>query len=193
MLAAFTGLAVRLAAVFQITQQIGHHALTGPETLRAKRLDDLPQAAAHPAQRRTGIAADGVLDQRLKRCWQARLMRHRTLAAATAAAQPGSPARMPRTKLFDAAVDGAAGNTGRRRCRTDTAITMCQRLVGRQQPTATLVEEAGRLPIAEPYVSNIDHTLRVTLSRRVASRISAILFLRSRQPLDSFISRRILS
>ena len=82
-LATFPGLAVALAAVVQLAQQIGHHPLAGLEALLGQRLDQIAQAAADPAKWRTGIAANGVLDQGFEGCRQAWLVFDRTLASAT--------------------------------------------------------------------------------------------------------------
>jgi hypothetical protein len=67
--AAFAGLLVGLATILQIPQQVRHNALTGLEPLRRQRLDEVAQATADPTQRRSRVAADGVLDQRLQGCW----------------------------------------------------------------------------------------------------------------------------
>jgi hypothetical protein len=54
-----------------------------PESLARRAPSQISQAAADPARRRRWIAADRVLDQRLKRCRQVWLVSPRTLAPAT--------------------------------------------------------------------------------------------------------------
>ena len=81
-------LAVRLAAVFYVPQQVRHHPLAHLEPLLRQCFDQMALAAADPAQRRARIAADGVLDQRLECCRQARLMRHGGLASGPWPAHP---------------------------------------------------------------------------------------------------------
>src|SRR4051794_40639105 len=49
----------------------------------AQHPGDLTLAAAHPAQRRLRVTADGILDQRLQSGRQLRLQGDRTLAPAT--------------------------------------------------------------------------------------------------------------
>ena len=89
-------LAVGLAAVFHVPQQVRHHPLARPEPLLRQRFDQMALAAADPAQRRARIAADGVLDQRLECCRQARLMRHGGLATGS---RPAHPLARPRCGL----------------------------------------------------------------------------------------------
>src|SRR6185369_14444711 len=108
-IATLSRLAVGLATVVQLAQQICHHPLAGPEPLGSQCLDDVALAAAHPTQRRTGIAADRIVDQRLQRRWQPGLMRHRTLATAAGSADPPAKVIAPRPKLSDAVIDRATG------------------------------------------------------------------------------------
>ena len=81
-------LAVGLATVVHLAQQVCHHPLARLEPLLRQRFDQMPLAAADPAQRRARIAADGVLDQRLECRRQARLMRHGGFAPRSRPAHP---------------------------------------------------------------------------------------------------------
>jgi hypothetical protein len=74
MIGALARLAVRLTAIIQLAQQVGDHPLADLITIRPQRTHDVAQTAADPAQRRHRIAADRVLDQRLQRRGQVRLM-----------------------------------------------------------------------------------------------------------------------
>jgi hypothetical protein len=89
-IAALAGLAVALAAVLQVSQQVRHNTLARREPLRSQRLHQVTQAAADPTQRRSRIPTDGVLDQSLQGRWQTRLMRHCTLAPAAATTHSGA-------------------------------------------------------------------------------------------------------
>ncbi len=162
MVRAFARLAVRLTAVFHLAQQVRHHALAGLEPPRCQCLDQVAQAPADPTQRRTGIATDGVLDQRLQRCRQARLMRHRALASAARTAHPLADVVVPGSKLRDAAIDRAAGQTRCRRRRRHPAIALRHRLVRRKQPPSPFVEKSLRLLPARADIINIDHPGRLT-------------------------------
>lgn len=95
-----------------------------------RMLSDPAQTAADPAQRRTWVAPDGVLDQGFKRSRKARLMRHRTLAPSAAATNPGSDLGASDPPFPNATVDGAAGQTGCNRLRADAAVAACQCLIG---------------------------------------------------------------
>src|SRR5215472_2654083 len=55
-------LAIGLAAVVQLPQQLADHALADLEALGGQRLDEVALAAADPAQWRSGIAANRPLD-----------------------------------------------------------------------------------------------------------------------------------
>ena len=165
--AALTRLAIGLATVMQLTQQIGDHALARLETLRRQRLYQVALAAADPSQRRAGIAANRILDQLLKRCRQPRLVRHRTLAAGTSPTHTAAQVVATRSKLPNATVDAAARQTGRRRGRRYAAITLRLRLVGGEQPAASLVEKRGRSMPAPTHVVHVDHSHRLTYPYRL--------------------------
>ena len=90
MVAALAGLAVALAAVLQISQQVRHNTLARREPLRRQRLHQVTQAAADQTQRRGRIPTDGVLDQSLQCQWQTWLMGHGTLAPAAATTHSGA-------------------------------------------------------------------------------------------------------
>src|SRR4029077_6851478 len=81
-------LAIGLATILHLPQQVCHYPLARLEPLLRQRFDQMPLTAADPQQWRARIAADGVLDQRLKCRWQARLMRHGGLAPGPRPAYP---------------------------------------------------------------------------------------------------------
>lgn len=68
-------------------------------------------------------------------------MRHSALTAATRTAHPACYAGASGAKFPDAAIDCAAGEAGRRRCRR-AAVAVRQGLVGDEQPPAAFVEES---------------------------------------------------
>ena len=72
-------------------------------------------------------------------------------------------------------------------------MAVSQRFVRPKQSPATLVEEPRRLPIAQAYVINVDHTRKLAYKLRVAPRSFPVLSLRSARHYDSFVSRRALS
>ena len=72
-------------------------------------------------------------------------------------------------------------------------MAVSQRFVRPKQSPATLVEEPRRLPIAQAYVINVDHTRKLAYKLRVAPRSFPVLSLRSACHYDSFLSRRALS
>src|SRR5215207_3118994 len=153
----FPGFAIGLAAVAQLTQQQAHQLLADPEAAAEEGSGDLALAAADPAQRRLGIAADRVLDQRFQRRRQVRLQHHRTLAPTTGAANPRADWIDAALQLHDRPPDRAARQPGRSRRRAYPAIAEGQSLIRREQTTTAFVEELGRLPIPRPEVINIDH------------------------------------
>lgn len=179
MLAPLARLTVGLTAVLQIPRQVRYHPLTGLEALRGQRLDQVTQAAADPAQRRLGIAADGIVDQRLQRCRQARLMRHCALAPAARTTHTASYLVATPAQVLDAAIDRAARKPGRLRRRRNPAIALRQSLIGSEKPTTPLVEKAFCLLVAQTDVVDVDHTICYAASRRVAPRKFSILLLRS--------------
>ena len=60
---------------------------------------------------------------------------------------------------------------------------MSQRFVRPKQSPATLVEEPRRLPIAQAYVINVDHTRKLAYKLRVAPSFP-VLSLRSARHYD---------
>ena len=175
----FARLAVGLAAIFQLTQQVRHHPLTGPEPLCGQRLDQVTQAPADPAQWRRGITADGVLNQRLQRRWQARLMLNGALAPTTRTAHPLADVIASGLQLADATIDRAARQPGRCCGRHHPAIALCHSFVGGKEPTAALVEKLLHLLPALAYLVDVDHALTLASWSRVAPSKFPILFLRS--------------
>src|SRR5471030_1428150 len=81
--APFARLAIALATVFQLAEQSANQPLADLEPLSDQSLDQMTLAAADPAQRRARVTADCILDQRLKRGRQIRLMHHSRLATTT--------------------------------------------------------------------------------------------------------------
>jgi hypothetical protein len=114
-------------------------------------------AAAHPTQRRAGIAADRIVDQRLQRRWQPGLMRHRALAPAAGSADPPAKVIAPRPKLSDAVIDRATGEPSCHRCRRNPAVALRHGFVRSEQATPALVEPFCRLPITASDVVDVDH------------------------------------
>jgi len=125
-------LAIGLTTVVQLPQQVGDDALAGLEALFSERLDEVTLAAADLTQRRTRIAADGVLDQRLKRRRQIRLVHHGALASTPSTADPAADLVAARSKLPNPAIDGAPRQAGRLRNCRDAAIAVRKGLIRRQ-------------------------------------------------------------
>ena len=95
------GLAVGLAAVAQLAQQPADQLLADCEALLGQRPAMLTLAAADPAQRRLRVAADGILDQRLRAPRQPRLRVDRALAPAARASDARADRIAPRLQLGD--------------------------------------------------------------------------------------------
>ena len=66
-IAPLAGLAIRLATVFQLAEQLAHQPLADLEASSGQRFDQMTLAAADPAQRRARVTADRILNQRLQR------------------------------------------------------------------------------------------------------------------------------
>jgi len=191
--AALARLLIGLATVFQLAQQVRDNALTGGEALRRQGLDQVPQAAADPAQGGARVATDRVLDQRHQRRRQAGLVRDGTLAATAAAAHPAADQVASRPQLLDAAIDRAARQAGRGGNDGDAAAAVRQHLVRREQSAPPLVEKGLRALEAVTDVGGVDHIPRLPPRRRVAPSRIGILFVRSSIYPDSLITRRFLS
>jgi hypothetical protein len=125
-------LAIGLATVVQLPQQLADHTLADFEALRSQCLHQVALAAADPAQWRGGIAANRVLDQPLQRGRQLGLLRHRALAPSTRPAQSRAQLVAGRPQFLHPAVDRAAGQTSCYRRSRDTAMALRQRFVGRE-------------------------------------------------------------
>ncbi len=63
----------------------------------------------------------------------------------------------PRLEFFDTARDGAAGDPRCQRGRRHPTMPLCDRLIGRKQPTAAFVEELDGLLVANSDVIDINH------------------------------------
>ena len=90
-------------------------------------------------------------------------MRHRILAPTTGSTHPVADQVLTRSEFPNTAVDRAARQTGRCRCRRHTAKAMRQRLIrGKQSPAAFVKKRCGPL-IATPDVFEIDHAEKASV------------------------------
>ena len=192
MVAPLAGLAIGLATVFQRPQQLSHQPLADVEPLGNQHLDQMSLAAADPAQRRTWITTDRILDQCLERRRQTWLMHNRRLAPAPRTAGRRTDHVATGAQLGDPSVDGTAGNpSGPCHC-AHTPIALGQCLVRCEQTPSPFAEEVLKQQIPGSDVLDVDHPLRVFPWRRVAPSKFAIFSLRFSGQLDSIISPRIL-
>src|SRR5271169_5711696 len=168
MVAPLPRLAVGLATVVQLPQQLADHALADLEAKRGQLLDEVTLTAADPAQRRAGIAANGVLDQFLQRRRQPGLPGHRALAASAGPAQPGAQFIATAPQFRNASLDRAARQPGCARGRGDAARALRQRFVGGEQSPGAFIEEDRCFPPTRADVGDVDHTATLADASRVA-------------------------
>src|SRR5271170_7342458 len=168
MVAPLPRLAVGLATVVQLPQQLADHALADLEAKRGQLLDEVTLTAADPAQRRAGIAANGVLDQFLQRHRQPGLPGHRALAASAGPAQPGAQFIATAPQFRNASLDRAARQPGCARGRGDAARALRQRFVGGEQSPGAFIEEGRCFPPTRADVGDVDHTATLADASRVA-------------------------
>src|SRR4029077_14442820 len=136
-----TRLAIALQAVAHAIEQGANQRATNPMALRPKLFCQPPDALARPAQRRLRIAATGWLDQSAEVAQQRRILRHRRLAATTAAPNPTPFLR--RRQLPQAATNRTRRKPCRGGSRCDPTVS-CRRCFGRRDNTPTALVEKRR-------------------------------------------------
>src|ERR1700723_2272931 len=167
-IASLARLAIRVATVFQLAEQSAHQPLADLEPLSDQRFDQMTLAPAAPAQRRARVTADRILDQRLKRGRQIRLMHHSRLAATTGLAGCRADCVTSGLQLGYSAVDCAASQPGcLSRC-AHAPIALSELLIRREQPSPAFAEELFQQLISQADVVNVDHTPRLAAGNRVA-------------------------
>ena len=143
MFAAFLGLAVEMAAIFQLFQEFGNGRGAHLVTHRPKRRRQLVVALGDPSQRPHRIAHRRGLEQSLQVLQKRRVPRRQPRAApALATHLPGQRAGVP--EVLQTASDRASGDLRRARGGRDPAVAGRLRLRRGAQPPASLVKRGTK-------------------------------------------------
>src|SRR5208337_2816366 len=143
MFAAFLGLAVEMAAIFQFLQQFGNGRGAHLVTHRPKRPRQLVVALGDPSQRPHRIAHRRGLEQSLQVLQKRRVPRRQPRAPpALATHLPGQRAGVP--QVLQTASNRASGDLRRTRGGRDPAVAGRLRLGGGTQPSASLVKRGTK-------------------------------------------------
>src|SRR5271157_5889615 len=143
MFAAFLGLAVEMAAIFQFLQEFGNGRGAHLVTHRPKRPRQLVVALGDPSQRPHRIAHRRGLEQSLQVLQKRRVPRRQPRAPpALATHLPGQRAGVP--QVLQTASNRASGDLRRTRGGRDPAVAGRLRLGGGTQPSASLVKRGTK-------------------------------------------------
>ncbi len=160
MVTAFFGLAVDLAAVSKLPQQLAHRVGTSPVSHRPQRRCQLGSALGNPPQRPHRIAERHRVDQIAQIIKQARVMGRQRPAAA--ASTTHTTRRWIRCiKILQTTTDRTARNPGRTANRGDTTVSGNPRLARREKPTTPLIKSVPYGLIASSYGLFIDHQHKI--------------------------------
>ena len=180
MTGALTGLAVRLQAEAQTTQQSSDQLLTGGEAALGQGTGEMTLALAHPKQRRLGVATDRRLHQLGQCLHQSRLSLDLRSASTSRAADAARRCAPPTSQFRQTAANRAACNASHfGNCR-NTAVPRRTRLTRREQPPRALVQLRCQRLKARFDSLGVDHSVRLV---RATHRFLAP---------DSLVSRRAL-
>ena len=159
MVRSLAGLAVCLKAVAASAQYRADAGVTDAMTQLAQGPGDLAKALDRPAKRLLGIAALGRRDDPLKILKQPRIGFFQRLAAGS---RPPHPTiRCPADREFiQTAANGAAGNPGNPRHRSDPTPAGGQRLARRKNPPLPLVQIRAERLKPSSYRRIVNHESR---------------------------------